>query len=92
MRLGRDSTSLRKIGREAECEGFAGFGFEVAACFLEDHLLPKPERFSSLTLHISRESHCEEKGAPGCCSFARAAFDPGAKGAEYPRPNPYDTR
>ena len=53
------------MGREAECEGFAGFGFEVAVCFLKLRLLPEPGTFSSLTLHGSRESKREEKETPG---------------------------
>ncbi len=92
MRLGRVSTCLRKIGREAEREGFAGFGFGPV-CFWEPRLLPEPETFSSLTLHGSRESLREAKETPGCCSLVCATFeDPEVKGAVGSRPNPYSIR
>ena len=92
-RPGRDSTCFRKIGREGECEGFAGFGFNAAACFLEGRFPPAPKSFSSLTLHGSRESLREEKEAPGCHGFACAVLEgPETKGPIEGRPNAYGTR
>ena len=92
MRLARASTCLRKIGRDAECEGFASFGF-TTVCLWEPRLLPEPETFSSLTLQGSRESLREEKETPGRCGLVCATFeDPEVKGAVESRPNPYNIR
>lgn len=82
MRLARVSTCLRKMGREAKCEGFAGFGFGVV-CLWEPRLLPEPETFSLR----------EENEATGRCSLVCATFeDPEGIGAVERRPNPYSIR